>query len=159
MAVHAGSADAETLARVFKENYGEVLDVNAERFWSGAAGFDANCTRCVIATDHTLAGAPSSAMPLIQNGDSVAVVAEHFGKSIEDFSWRSGYDSIVDTMNDLGAGSRAIVMLDRGPGIVGHVMNVINDGGGVAFIDGQIGGFGQLEEVKNLFLLITKGGS
>jgi uncharacterized protein YukE len=158
-AVHADSAGAGLLARVFRENFAQTLEVNAARFWKNVEGFDANCTRCVIATDHTLAGAPSSAMPLFRDGDSIAVVAEHFNQSIQDFSIKSGYDTIAGTLRDLGPGSRAIVMLDRGPNLVGHVINVINQGGTVAFIDGQIGAFAKLEDVKNLFLLITKAGA
>ena len=156
-ALYAGSADSGVLTSVFQREYHQVMGVNAANFWKGVEGFDANCTRCVIATDHTIEGAASGAMPVFSDGDSPGAVAEHFGQTINDFIHQPGYDSIVQSLTDLGEGARAIVLLDRGPGMVGHVFNVIHDSNGIVFIDGQTGTFATLEKFQHLFLLITKG--
>ena len=115
------------------------MGVNAANFWKGVEGFDAGCTRCVIATDHTIEGAASDAMPVFSDGDSPAAVAEHIGQTINDFNHQPGYDSIVQSLTDLGEGARGIVLLDRGPGMVGHVFDVIHDSTGIVFIDPTIG--------------------
>jgi hypothetical protein len=147
-ALHANSADRSVLKSVFRREYGDLLEVNASRFAQDVTGFDNNCTRCVVAADATLSGAPSSAMPSGPRPPSdVATALE--GK------WRPvlGYDSIVSRMDALGEGARGVVLIDRGPNDVSHVFNVIHDKNGIVFLDAQNGSFAKLEKFQRLFFL------
>jgi hypothetical protein len=56
-------------------------------------------------------------------------------------------------MQTAGEGARGVVMVDRGLGVEGHVFNVIHDGNGIVFLDGQTGTFARLESFKRLYLL------
>lgn len=137
---YSGSVSPEVLNSIFRHEYPELREVNAPRWATGADGFDNNCTRCVVATDYTLSGAPSSAMP--SGAASPNDVTNALGGRWEA---ASSYDSIVARMESLGEGSRGVVLLDRGPGNVGHVFNVVFDRNGVVFLDGQTGSFATLE--------------
>lgn len=44
-------------------------------------------------------------------------------------------------------------MIDRGPGKIGHVFNVIHDKNGVVFLDAQNGSFARLEPFHRLYFL------
>ncbi|PJE27371.1 hypothetical protein CVM39_12300 [Pseudooceanicola antarcticus] len=92
-----------------------------------------------MATDNTLGGFPTSALP----GDptSVRVLEEHFGAS---FRSVAGPQNISDIMAGAGDGARGIVFGSRGPDQVGHVFNVVNQGGTIRFLDGQTGGAANL---------------
>jgi hypothetical protein len=157
LALHAGSADPAVLKAVFRHEYGALLDVNSSRLAQAVPGHSMNCTRCVIATDVTLDGAPSSAMPVTTRGDSIKVVTDFFDAKLSDFRPVTSYDEIVQQLATLGEGSRAIVYGGR-PSGVGHVFNVIHDKNGVVFLDGQSGQFASLEAFSDLRLLITKKG-
>jgi len=155
-AIHAGSADKAILRTVFNHDYGELFKVNANNL-NTEIGYANNCTRCVIAADHTLAGETRVAGPVFDSSDSIATVAEHFGLKFTDFVPHSSYNDIVGTMQSLGEGSRGIVYGSRGLD-PGHVFNVVNDKNGIVFLDGQNGWFAELEDFKRLSLLITKAG-
>jgi hypothetical protein len=151
-ALHSGSADPAVLKSVFRRHYGDVLHVNAPRFATGVKGFNINCSRCVLATDSTLAGVPASAAPIFDKVGTTRDIARVVGRR-----WRSatGYDDIVSGMLRSGVGSRGIVAVDRGAGQVGHVFNVVHDANGVVFIDGQVGRFATLESFHRLAFLPT----
>lgn len=154
-ALHSGSASSEVLNSIFRREYPDIREVNAPRWSTGAAGFDNNCTRCVVATDYTLSGAPSSAMP--SGAASANDVTNALGGQ-----WRpaASYDDIVGRMESLGEGARGVVLLDRGPGTVGHVFNVVFDRNGVVFLDGQTGSFATLEMPYHaLYFLETAKGT
>jgi hypothetical protein len=154
-AIHSGSDTPEALDAIFRDQYPELLEVNAPRYEAGTAGFDHNCTRCVVATDYTLDGAPASAMPT-DIGWANDVTDALGGE----WTPANSYDDIVARMETLGEGSRGVVLLQRGPGIEGHVFNVVFDRNGVVFLDGQIGGFATLEmPYEALYFLETAGGA
>lgn len=70
------------------------------------------------------------------------------------------YDDIVGQMETMGEGARGVVLLDRGPGTIGHVFNVVHDENGVVFLDSQVGRFATLETPYSaLFFLKTAGGA
>src|SRR5262245_17007964 len=118
-AIHAGSSDAATLDMLLKSRYRAVLGPHSERFLSGlpASGlppeaFRMNCTRCVVATDSSLSGAPAAAMPLppTQAGASIADVASATGRAWEPVG---SYGEIADRSLALGDGARGIVFGQR----------------------------------------------
>ena len=158
-AIHAGSADPETLDTLLHSRYREVLGPNSDRFVNGVPdsglapeAFQMNCTRCVVATDSSLGGAPASAMPLPagQQGASVMDVATATGRSWEN---TGSYGDIAQRVAAEGDGARGIVFGARPD--VGHVFNVINDNGTVVFLDGQTGAFAHLEKFDQLMYMPT----
>ncbi len=154
-ALHNGSAAPDVLDAVFKREYPELLDVNLPRYEAGMSGFDNNCTRCVVAADHTLSGAPSSAMP------SLAASANDVSQALGGH-WTSArsYDDIVGQMEALGEGARGVVLLDRGPGVIGHVFNVIFDKTVWYSWTVRLAGFATLETpYAGLLFLKTAGGT
>jgi hypothetical protein len=170
-AIHFASTDAGTLTSIFQRFYHDVMNVNAANYGKemrgveGITGFAENCTRCVIATDSVLAGVPRVAEPVFTAGGApVATVAEFFGKTMADFKYVPDFGSIVQTMSDLGEGSRGVVYGMRTKLVDGlqeitsaHVFNVIHDSNGVVFIDSQSGIFAKLENFGIIRLLITEG--
>jgi uncharacterized protein YukE len=163
-AVHAGSADAPTLQALFAKYYKGLLEVNYSNYLTGAEEFRYNCTRCVIATEHVLAGEPRVAEPIFTKGAPFEDVVKHFGQTLDDVERHFGYDSIVKKMTDLGEGSRGIIYGARsevrnGQMVLGtaHVFNVIHDENGIVFLDSQCGRFATLEPFAVIGLLITKG--
>jgi RHS repeat-associated protein len=99
-------------------------------------GHTNNCVNCAIATDRTLAGFPTSAMPQSGRGAPVSVLTDIFGGR---FRQVSGQAEITRIMEAAGPGSRGIVMGQRAGSEVGHVFNVTNQNGTVRFLDGQSG--------------------
>ena len=92
-----------------------------------------NCVNCAIATDATLAGRPASALP--GGATSIGVLEQQFGGQ---FAKVASKEAIDQTMQAAGPGARAIVYGERAGG-VGHVFNVVNQGGVVRYLDGQTG--------------------
>ncbi len=98
------------------------------------SGSDTNCVYSVITVDQILDGAKVSAMttkPL-----PISFLEGHFGAK---FMSAAGEADITQKMLAAGNGARGVVFGSRGPGQVGHVFNVVNQGGTVRFLDGQIG--------------------
>jgi hypothetical protein len=158
-AIHSGSTDAHLLEALMKARYRQVLGVNAKRYTSGVPGaglpashFRMNWTRCVIATDSALSGAPASALPLPPGrGDSILVVAEATGRS---WSTATSYAKVAERIEATGTGSRGIVHGAR-DNAIGHVFNVINDEGIPVFLDGQTGTFANLEAYSSIHFMLT----
>jgi papain fold toxin 1 (glutamine deamidase) of polymorphic toxin system len=112
-------------------------------------GGQMNCRACVLAVDSTLGGAPGSALPRIGAGP-IDVLEQHYGTSFRD----TNLSGIVEDMTRAGDGARGIVCVSgRGP--VGHVFNVINDGGKIVFLDGQTGTANHVAKWLNYKLLRT----
>jgi len=101
-------------------------------------GGTSNCTYCAIATDHTLAGDPASALdvPTGAKGMPIAVVSNAICGS-----WKSVSDieAIEAELTQAGAGARGVVYGGRTGEQVGHVWNVINRGDAIQYVDGQTG--------------------
>jgi papain fold toxin 1 (glutamine deamidase) of polymorphic toxin system len=111
-----------------------------------------NCVNCSVATDATLRGAPAMALPSTAP-KTLGDLERHFGAS---FAPMASRQEIEDTMRQAGDGSLGIVAGTRGPGRVGHVFNVANQGGKINFVDGQIGGEGSTSGFVRLYLLRTR---
>lgn len=88
------------------------------------------------------------------DGAPISDITDHYGVPLSDFRVVSSYDQIIQTVRNLGEGTRGIVFGARPD--IGHVFNVVFDKNGVVFLDGQSGGFAELENFTQLRLLITK---
>ncbi|MDQ7996504.1 MAG: hemagglutinin repeat-containing protein [Luteibacter sp.] len=118
-----------------------------------ADGRSRNCVNCSIATDATLAGNPASALPNMSNdGVPISVLEMQFGTK---FSSSLAPSDIVAQMAGAGSGARGIVFGSNGPGEVGHVFNVVNQGGVVRFLDGQTGAVADMSKFQTFQLLRT----
>ena len=52
-----------------------------------------------------------------------------------------------------GDGSRGVVFASAGPGQVGHVFNVVNQGGVIRFLDGQPGTVASFDGYQSYYLM------
>jgi hypothetical protein len=146
---------------LFKRLFPDLTDVNGPRFGNGPEWRN-NCQSCVVATDRTLAGASSSAVPVPARGfDWPASVTDTIGGG-KPFVPVRNYDDITDQMTQAGDGARGVVWGQRfrqAGGrtieVPGHVFNVVNRGGRVYYVDGQTGTFATLENFSKLSLLRT----
>jgi regulator of replication initiation timing len=109
-----------------------------------------NCANCVIATDATLAGRPTSALPYtiqkrfrngkwenyasFDEGTKPIVLETEFNAKFSD--WTKDLNSLV---KDLKPGKRGIVFGYKKGSDVGHVFNVSNENGTIKYLDGQTG--------------------
>lgn len=164
-ALHFDSIPADVQRSIIRHEYPGMLGVNATRFdgvVSGTMdpelaklGWKDNCTRCVIAFDRVMEGAPSSAMPSAVPRD----IADIFSAlDVQpNFQWMGGYDDIVGRMTAMPEGSRGVVYIARDDGSA-HVFNVIHDHNGVVFLDAQTGTFAHLEDVSRIGFMVTKNG-
>lgn len=154
-------SSANGSARLFKQLFPELPEVNAPRFGLGPE-WQNNCQSCVNAVDNTLAGSPASAVPVAAGGFK-------FPESITDtigggqtFTKAGSYDDITQQMTDAGDGARGVVWGTRVREVAGkllpvpgHVFNVTNIGGRIYYIDGQIGNFANLENFHELYFIRT----
>jgi hypothetical protein len=93
-----------------------------------------NCVNCVITTDQMLDGVKVSAA--LDGPKPIGFLESYFGSS---FAPISGQSAIEAAMSAAGDGARGVVFASPGPGQVGHVFNVVNQGGVIRFLDGQPG--------------------
>ena len=137
-------AEAETLAAEASPLAGSIRGVNP------TAAME-NCVACSIATDATLGGSPASAIP----GGPFSVV-----ESVTTYRPgavgipANGVGGIQTMMTNAGPGARGIVWGTRGTA-PGHVFNVVNQGGTIRFLDGQIGGAAAAEGFETYYLFRT----
>ena len=156
-AIHAQSADPADLAALWKQHYSPIDDVNKARLnlrvgANGELNFAENCTRTTVTTDRVLDGVNVQAMPVARPGTAGDVEQGVGGVFREARDW----DDVVRQMEAAGPGARAAVALTRPRGS-GHVFNVVHDGNGVVFLDGQVGQFGLLEtQINKLYLDIYR---
>lgn len=113
-----------------------------------------NCGNCAIATDRTIAGHATSAMP----GDSPASVVgpelmEDFFGSV--WTYEEGWKGIAAAMRAEGSGARGIVAVGKRGDPVGHFFNVVNQDGAIVFLDGQTGSLAVDIGYTDWFLLAT----
>ncbi|MBI3213531.1 MAG: ADP-ribosyltransferse [Mycobacterium sp.] len=111
-------------------------------------GGDMNCVNCVITTDQMLDGVKLSAA--LDGPKPVGFLETYFDAK---FSPVGGRSDIESAMVAAGAGSRGVVFASRGPGLVGHVFNVVNQGGEVRFLDGQPGTVASFDGYRNFFFM------
>jgi Papain fold toxin 1, glutamine deamidase len=103
-------------------------------------GGNLNCGRCAIALDSTLGGSRASAL----GGGSMtlAEVAEGAGAKAAGWGRVRTVGSVADEIAEAGPGARGIVYGGTGTPTnagMGHFYNVVNQGGAVTFLDGQVG--------------------
>jgi filamentous hemagglutinin len=142
-------AEAETAAPIAAADEvesavgGSIRDVNP-------TGGTTNCANCAVATDSTLSGSPASAVP--GGPTSAGALSKFYGGS----PWipTTGPQGISTIMTNAGAGSRAIVFGTRGAEM-GHFFNVVNQGGAIRFLDGQIGGAADLGGYDGWYIMFT----
>ena len=106
---------------------------------------------CTIATDATLEGRPTTALPT-DGPQPISVLEQQFGAR---FSSPTTIDSIEQQMLSSGDGSRGIVFGAREPGQAGHVFNVVNQNGEIVFLDGQTGSVADTTGFASFRLLRT----
>jgi Flp pilus assembly pilin Flp len=109
-----------------------------------------NCSRCVVAVDSTLDGAPTSALGYIDGHErSIDLIATSVGRSPD--AWRVVPDraAIEATVSEWGSGSKGIIYIARDDGTA-HVFNVVNDQGDILFIDGQTGRLADVEFTEHV---------
>lgn len=111
-----------------------------------------NCVHCAIATDLTLSGRPTSALP--SAAKPLVVLENHYGRT---FRQVSGRDQIENIMSNAGHGARGIVAVYKGGNQTGHVFNVTNQNGTVRLLDGQIGTVASLEGYIYFAFMRTNG--
>ncbi|WP_331730889.1 RHS repeat-associated core domain-containing protein [Streptomyces sp. NBC_01174] len=130
----AGGASAYGAARVTRLGgtyYTPKIPSLAKRI--NPTGGRTNCRACVISVDQMFAtGASSNALPNIERG-GLDVIENFYGRKFRNRS----FSNIVTDVQKAGDGARGIVWGQDAQG--GHVFNVINRGGRVTFLDGQIG--------------------
>ncbi|SFN57315.1 Papain fold toxin 1, glutamine deamidase [Chryseobacterium oleae] len=109
-----------------------------------------NCVNCTIATDATLAGRPTSALPYtiqtrfrngkwenytsFNKGTKLNVLETEFGSKFSD--WTTDLDILLQ---DLKPGKRGIIAGIKKGKNEGHVFNVVNEKGVIKYLDGQTG--------------------
>jgi hypothetical protein len=94
-----------------------------------------NCSNSALTVDQTLAGKPGHPVP---PGPALtpATIESFYGSK---FGPRMLSEFVELTMRNRGDLKRAIIRGDAGPDTPGHQFNVINDGGRVRLLDGQLG--------------------
>jgi hypothetical protein len=148
----AGSTGLQGLSEVGPISGGHsIRDVNPG---FPVEGRTMNCANCAIATDTSLSGRPTSALPgSATTADELAAV---FGKNSVNWLERNSSEAISQTMQNWGSGSRAIVFGYRNPEELGHFFNVINQRRVIRFLDGQVGGPANLNNgFTRMFVLRT----
>lgn len=143
-----GSTGAGTGVVANEQLAGSIRNVNPG---FPIAGRVENCVNCAIATDSTLAGRPTVALPT--NGPTnLRVLESYYGSR---FGSATTTDTISQSLALAGNGARGIVFGSRGPGEVGHVFNVVNQNGVIRFLDGQTGRPAVLTGYQSFSLLRT----
>ncbi len=118
----------------------------------GGPGRKLNCANCAIATDATLGGRPTVALPS-SSRQPLSYLENQLGKSAVRVS---GKTQIEDLMHKLGPGARGIVAASRRPGAGGHAFNVVvSPGGAVQFFDGSIGRAASFKGYARFRLIVT----
>jgi hypothetical protein len=107
-----------------------------------------NCVNCVITTDQMLDGAKVSAA--LDGPKPVNFLETYFGSHFAPVADRAAIEA---AMTAAGDGSRGVVFASRGPGRVGHVFNVINQGGVIRFLDGQTGKVASFGGYRDFFFM------
>ena len=108
-----------------------------------------NCVNCAVAVDQVLAGKTVKALPdPSASGFAVYELEDLYNNYFVDVSSKAEIEVIL---GQAGTGARGIVY---GEGDMGHVFNVANLGGEIVFIDGQSRRLANVEQFRNLALLI-----
>ncbi|MDQ0904036.1 RHS repeat-associated protein [Streptomyces canus] len=100
-----------------------------------------NCGACAIATDSTLSGTPMRAW---DSGFLASEVLEqYFGGTFK--YQENGAAGITTELLKAGNGARGVIFAWQEGSDVGHFFNAVNHGGNVKFLDGQAGGYADMD--------------
>ena len=118
-----------------------------------------NCGKMVDAVDKSLGDGQPPSAPDGMKGD-MASMAKEYGSH-----WQPGFgpQDAAEQLRDAGPGSRGIIRVVDGSGSLAHVVNVVNIGGDIYYVDGQSGragtdwgavepGYGDDADAKHQFL-------
>lgn len=117
-------------------------------------GCTTNCVNAAIATERTLAGAATSAVPggPVAAADVAAVLEAQFGRALPSFS-AAGRGEITRTLGAIGDGTRAIIVGEGASGA--HAFNGVMSGGRLVLLDGQLGTTASLSGYSSFRVFIT----
>lgn len=106
-----------------------------------------NCQRCAMATEMAMRGYDVTAMPNYMTDDYDKFI--HHMNQFKNQYWISGgelgktkaskLNSIIKIVKSWGDGARGLVAVTWKTGNAGHILNIVNKGGEVYFVDGQDG--------------------
>lgn len=112
---------------------------------SGAMEWTENCQRCVMATEMMMRGYDVEARPTAKN-DVYSLFLMH-NEQFKGQQWTAREElgktkktvlkNIVEMVKSWGDGARGMVVLRWQGTAWGHILNVVNRGGEVLFVDGQ----------------------
>ena len=133
-------------------NSGSVDPVNVIKDVN-PTGSDQNCTNCALATDATLRGNPTSALP--------NQFADRIGANLGDLQSSMGskfipgslYPDEVTALLEQGGQGATGVVASQPAGGAGHVVNGVNSHGQVVYVDGQTGGKANVDGSQPLFFM------
>jgi Flp pilus assembly pilin Flp len=109
-----------------------------------------NCSRCAIAVDSTLDGAPASALGITRDQMiGIDEIATHLGRAPDAWVTQADRAAVHTAVEQWGHGSKGVVYIARDDGSA-HVFNVINDQGDIIFVDGQTGRLGDVEFTEHV---------
>lgn len=118
----------------------------------GKPGFTQNCVNCAIATDRTLAGNASSAMPTRGPVD-IRVLERTLGGRIGPNLSKNAMNSQIASLPN---GSRGVVIGSYRAAEPGHAFNFVKQNGKIRYLDGQSGKMADLTQMTSFRLMRTK---
>jgi len=166
-ALETGVAGGVTRSVVNAEEFSNgasytIRDVN--KHFAGTPAGQFNCLNCVIATDALLAGRPASALGFADSdGQLLKVLAADFGIDVTNKTAVAKAIKYCTSPTMIGKalkpGEQGIVLGVRAGDATGHYFNVVNQGGAIRFLDGQIGTTVDFSKqgFKGYYLLKTTG--
>lgn len=144
----AGLKGLKGLTAAEKALLKKIKIVNPKR---GTKGGKTNCVNCAFATDATLAGNPTSALP--GPGISPSELESVYGTQ---FVEMNGPWSITAELMQGGPGAQGIIAGYGADLAIGHVWNGVNVDGAVHYVDGQNGILASFQGYTELYLLRTR---
>ncbi|MFF4316936.1 toxin glutamine deamidase domain-containing protein [Streptomyces sp. NPDC001507] len=118
---------------------GSLKSINAAEH--GAPRNWYNCGACAIATDSTLAGKPMKAWD--SGVLAPEVLEEYFGSTFK--YQEDGAAGVANELLKAGDGARGVIFAWNEGADIGHFFNAVNHGGNVKFLDGQAGGYADMD--------------
>ncbi|MFI5611774.1 toxin glutamine deamidase domain-containing protein [Amycolatopsis sp. NPDC051903] len=141
------NADTPGANNFAAKKYPQLNDLNKQGFFK--LRDNQNCTKCITAVDDMLGGNVHKA-EVLRKGDEIGTYPDR-NHPLRQKNPGSGQPDQLDSWDDViqradaYPNSKGFVIVHRDDGS-SHVMNVIKDGDGVAFVDGQSGKLGKLDD-------------
>ncbi len=135
-------ADPADLGTVVDKNLPKLDHINPMKDPS-----DVNCTICVQRVNDYIKNDTISIAPKIPSPQPLSeIIKNHPGMVFQQIP-NADYKLVIQDMAAQPPGTVGVIGI-RGPNIPGHVMNVVNVDGRVAFVDGQTGKLGYLPNLN-----------